>query len=92
MPLTTEEFEELVAPWRELEPPGGLEEDELVERLGREADEAAALGDAGRRAAVGLVIAVGDWEVLTGKRQAVFDKANELLDKYGGKELSRRFG
>jgi hypothetical protein len=92
MPLEPQEFQQLVAPWPELEPPGGLDEDEVVERLGREADAAAAEGEAGRRAAAGLVIAVGNYELLSHRRAAVFQKANELLDQYGDPELSRRFG
>jgi len=92
MPLEPQEFEQLVAPWPELEPPGGLEEDEVVERLGWEAEAAAATGEAGRRAAAGLAIAVGNYEVLSHRRPGVFQKANELLDKYADQELSRRFG
>lgn len=92
MPLEPEEFKQLIAPWPELEPPGGLDEDEVVERLERETHEAAAGGEACRRAAVEGVIAVTNYELLSQRRPRVLQKANELLDEYADQELSRRFG
>jgi hypothetical protein len=53
---------------------------------------AAKCGDAGRVAAVGLAVAVGNYEYLNGKRPAVLNAANELLDKYDDPEHSRRWG
>ena len=91
MPLSPREFDKLVAPWKDWQPPP-LSVNKTVKRLDRQVRATAALGDAGRFAAVGLIVAVGNYEWLGRRSAKVIAKANKLLDEFGDPEHSWRWG
>ena len=90
--LSGTEFDELVAPWKDLQPPQPMpEEAEIIKRLEADVEAADALGPDARAAVVGLIVAVGNYEWLSYKRPGVIAKANHLLAKYDP-EHSWRWG
>lgn len=96
--LTPDERLHLVQPYLDYEPNPGdkgvpLPGEELIERMTADAAAAAAHGDAGRRAAVAVVIAVGNYEWVSFQRDDVIAAANALLGVYDEQSKeTRRWG
>ncbi len=93
MRLDPNDFDKLEAPWEEIQPPApAWDEQQTIAKLDEQAHAAAALGDAGRAAAIGLVVAVGNYEYVGLEREAVIQKCRELLDEIQGEKHSWRWG
>jgi hypothetical protein len=93
VPLTPQEFAELVAPWKEIQPPTPpWDEAKTIETLDTQVRAAEALGEAGRVAAVGLIVAVGNYEYLRDRREPVLQKCRDLMDEFADQEHSWRWG
>jgi len=96
MLLTPEERDLLILPYKDYEPlPPGLEPPDepsaetIIERM--TSDAHATCAAAGDRAAMAVVVAVGNYEYVSFKREAVMKAAEELLDELdpSGKETHR---
>ena len=85
-------FEELVAPWPDWDGLANLTEDEVVTRLDEQVRAAAATPE-GKVAAVGLIVAVGNYEWASGRRSpVVLNAANALMDEFAEPVQSWRWG
>jgi hypothetical protein len=71
-------FEQLVPPWSGWDTPTGMPESEVLARLQEQVD-AAKETEAGRRAAIGLAVAVGNYEWAGERREPVLQLAATLL-------------
>jgi hypothetical protein len=89
-PLSATDLSPLVPPWPELERAGEVSHDEIVERLER---ECSAAREWSHRAAELLVIAVGNWVMLSEPppSEETVNRLNRLLGQFDWTE-SRRFG
>ena len=98
--LTPAERGQLVPPYPEYDPDPSEDEPErptsteIIARMAADAGEAAALGEAGRLAAVALVICTGNYEWVSFQRDDVMDACNALLDRYDEEhpKETRRWG
>lgn len=85
--LSPAERGQIVAPYPDYEPePADEPPDfptvaEIVTRMSADAGAAAAAGEDGRKAAIALVIAVGNYEWVSFQRQEIIDAAELLLDR-----------
>ena len=73
-------FEQLVPPWSGWDTPAGMPESEVLARLQEQVD-AAKETDGGRHAAIGLAVAVGNYEYLGERREKVMELAASLLNE-----------